>query len=110
MHSTDIDNEFESICSLIMTKIRKYQAEGTGWTFDSVIEQNINILKYKPPSPSSYSKSPKALNRLRKTFINIQNSDDECLKCCLARILQIVIQQEFKKITKILQENVSFNT
>ena len=26
-----------------MTKICKYKAEGSGWTIDSVIEQNINF-------------------------------------------------------------------
>ena len=34
---TDIDRVFESIYSTIMTKIWKCQAEGLGWTIDSVI-------------------------------------------------------------------------
>ena len=33
-----------------MTKIQKYQAEGSGWTLASVIAQNINVSKYKPRS------------------------------------------------------------
>ena len=98
IYVTDIDEEFEWIYSMIMTKIWKYQAEGRGCAFDSVMEQNINILIYRLLSCSNYIKLPKALNHSRKTFINIQNrDDDECLKCCLVRILQIIIQQEFKK-------------
>ena len=59
-----------------MTKIRKYQAEDLGCTFDSVIEQNINVLKYKPLSGSSYMKLPKELNLSRNASIDIQNTDD----------------------------------
>ena len=40
IHDTDIDSIFQSIYSTIMTKIRKYQAEDLGWTFDSVIEKS----------------------------------------------------------------------
>ena len=38
--STNIDGAFKSTYSPIMTKISKYQAEGSGWTIDSVTEQN----------------------------------------------------------------------
>ena len=50
IHSTPIDSISESIFSMIVTKIQKYQAKGSGWTITSVIEQNINISKYKPLS------------------------------------------------------------
>ena len=45
-----------------MTKIQKYQAEGSGWTIDSVIEKITNVSKYKPLSGSSYIIVPKELN------------------------------------------------
>ena len=79
IHRPDTDNVFESIYSKIKTKIWKYQAEGSGWTINSVIEQNINNSKYKLLNSSSYIKLPKQLNDTRKVLINIQNSDDnEC--------------------------------
>ena len=43
IHNADIDSIFESICSMIVTKMWKFQAEGLGWDIDSVIEQNINV-------------------------------------------------------------------
>ena len=45
-----------------MMKITKYQTESSGWTIDSVIEQNINFSKYKPLSGSSSIKLTKELN------------------------------------------------
>ena len=59
-----------------MKKVRRYQAEDSGWTIDSMIEQNINISKYKPLSCSSSIKLPKKLNHSRKDLIDIQNGDD----------------------------------
>lgn len=40
-HDSDIDNVFESIYSRIITKIQKYQEEGSGWTTVSVIKQTL---------------------------------------------------------------------
>ena len=61
-HDADIDSILESIYNAIMTKILKYQAEGLGWTIYLVIEQNINILKYKSLSSSNDINLPKELN------------------------------------------------
>ena len=56
-----------------MTKTKKYQAEGSGWSTASMIEQNINVSKYKSLSGSNYINLLKELNHSRKGFINIQN-------------------------------------
>ena len=37
-----------------MTKTGKHQGEGSGWTFDSGMEKNINISKYKNLSTRKY--------------------------------------------------------
>ena len=59
------------------------QIQGSGWTIDSVMEQKINISKYKPLSGSSYTNLPKELYHSRKGFFNTQISgDNKCLKCC----------------------------
>ena len=55
IYDSDIDNMFESIYCLIVTKIQKYKAKGLGKIIiDSVAEQNINISKHKPRSSNSY--------------------------------------------------------
>ena len=75
IHDSEIDNVFQSIYRTILTKTRKYQAEGSGWVIDLVTKQNINISKYKPLSGSTYIKLTKKLNHSRKGLINIQNKD-----------------------------------
>ena len=89
--------------------MQKYQVESSGWTIDSVIEQNINFSKYKPLSGSGYIKLPKELNHSRKSLIYIQNfNDNECLKLCLGRYLNPSDHYlaRIRKIDKILPENV----
>ena len=81
IHNTGIDNMLKTIYSTIMKKIWKYYSEGSGWTIDSVIEQNIDISRYKLLSGSNYIKFPKELNHSRKGLINTQNTDNnKCLK------------------------------
>ena len=43
----------------------------SGWVIDSVIEHNINILKYTILAGSSYIKLTKELGHPRKGLINI---------------------------------------
>ena len=43
---------------------------------DSMIEENINILKYKPLKCSSCIELSKKLNNSRKGLIDIKNGDD----------------------------------
>ena len=52
-------------------------SDDLGWTIDSVIEQNVNILKYKPLRNSSYIKLPKELNHSRKHSLHIQNTGNK---------------------------------
>ena len=83
IHGSDIDNVFESIYNTVVTKIQQYQAVGLVWTIDSVEEQNISILEYKPLSGSSHTKLSKQLNHSRKDLINIQNTvNNKCLRWC----------------------------
>ena len=56
IHDSDTDNAFELLYSTIMTKIQKYQAEGSGAITDSVVNENTNISDNNPPSDSSYIK------------------------------------------------------
>ena len=63
-----------------MVKIGKHQTEGSGWTSDSVIKQDIKFSKCKPLNGSSYIKLQKELNKSRKRLTNIQSIDDnECI-------------------------------
>ena len=54
-----IDYVFESICSTIISNIKKYLGKDSGCIIDSLLNNNINFSKYNPLVGSSYIKLPK---------------------------------------------------
>ena len=56
-----IDDIFESICSTIISNIKKSLGHSSGWNIDSVIDHNINISKCSPLACTCYIKFPKEL-------------------------------------------------
>ena len=69
-NESNIHDVFKSICSTIISS-----GKGLGWIINSVIDQTINISKYKYLGLSSCIELPKELNQT-KGLINIQNIDD----------------------------------
>ena len=116
MNESDIDDEFESIYSTIISKIQKLLGKGSNWIIDSVIDHTISISKYNHLAGSSYMKLPEELNHPRKGLINIQNIDDnEFFKWSLVKYLNpadrnwarvIKADKEFAKT--FLLKNISF--
>ena len=66
INESDIDDLFESIYIMIISNIQKFLGKSLGWIIDSVVDQTINISKYKPLSGSSYIKLPKKLDHRKK--------------------------------------------
>ena len=62
-------------------------SEGSGWTVESVDDQYINIVRYKPLKGSSFIKLPPELRNIAKGLINLQNKDNQCLRWCHIRHL-----------------------
>ena len=54
-----IDDVFESVCSTIISNIKKYLGKDSGCIIDSLLNNNINFSKYNPLVGSSYIKLPK---------------------------------------------------
>ena len=50
-----------------MPNIQKSLEKGLGWTIDLVIDNDINVSKYKPLAGSSYIELPKELNHAKNT-------------------------------------------
>ena len=64
-----------------ISNIENYLGRGSDWTIDSLIDHNINILKYNTLAGSSYTKLPKRLDNPKEGLINIQNVNaNECFK------------------------------
>ena len=62
----------------ILFRLENWISHGSGWNFDSILNQYLNISSYKPLSGSAYCKLPKELSRPMNGLINIQNDDNKC--------------------------------
>ena len=80
------ENDIETVISVagneLITGIREWISEGSGWVIKSVDKHEIGISKYKPLRGSSYLPLPEKLKN-KKGFINIKNeNDNECFRWC----------------------------
>ena len=71
----------------ILNGIGVWLSEGSGRTVESVDEQYINIVRYKPLAGSSYMELPPELRNPDHGLINLQNKDNECFRWCQVRFL-----------------------
>ena len=99
----------------ILNGIAVWLSEGFGCTVESIDDQYINIIKYKPLKGSSYIELPPELRSSAKGLINLQNKDNECFRWCHIRHSdpQQKDRQRIKKcdkeyIRKLDYINVSF--
>ena len=60
------DNVFKSIYNRVISNIQKF-LKGSGWIINSVIEHNVNTLKYNPSVGSNYIELPEE-SKERKKF------------------------------------------
>ena len=58
---------------------------GSGWIFELIESQYINISTYRPLSGSSYIDLTVELKNSKKGRINIKNKDEECFLRCYVR-------------------------
>ena len=68
-HKFSLENAFQEV----LYRIDNWINEGSGWIFELIKSQYINILAYRPLSGSSYVKLPAELGSPKKGLINIKN-------------------------------------
>ena len=61
----------------------------SGWNFESIESQYINISAYRPLSRSCYMDLPVDLRSPRKGLISIKNKDQQSLLCCHVRHMNL---------------------
>ena len=66
INESDIDDAFEAIYSAVISSKQKFSGQGSSWLIDSVIEHNIDVLKYNHLAGSYYIKLPKILNHSKR--------------------------------------------
>ena len=82
---------------------------GSGWIFELIKSQYINISTYRPLSASFYMDLPIQLKSPKKGLINIRNNDTKCFVWCHVRYTSPLNEQRErikKKPTKKLLKNL----
>ena len=70
----------------------------SGWNFESIASQYINISTYRPLAGSFYIDVP--VESPRKGLINIKNNDQKCFLWCHVRHIN-PLKEHPERITKI---------
>ena len=68
-HKFSLENAFQEV----LYRIDNWINEGSGWIFELIKSQYINVSAYRPLSGSSYVKLPAELGSPKKGLINIKN-------------------------------------
>ena len=85
INENEINESIPTSNEEILNGIAVWLSEGSGWTVESIDDQYIIIVKYKPLKGSSYLKVPQELRNPAKGLINLQNKDNVCFRWCHIR-------------------------
>ena len=87
LENTDVEEIFEEMMEEIETAIQRVEnAEGSGWTFEKIINITLHTAQWDPLNAGSYIDLPVNLKN-KKAIINMKNQDNECFKWCVLRAL-----------------------
>ena len=103
--STNKNELWSLLAEQVLEDLGKFQMNGSGWTFHSIVALDIHIIGYEPLNGSSWIPLPKFLAS-KKVLINMKNTDNQCFKWCIARALNPAKREIEKKdrITKHLRK------
>ena len=87
INKNETDESIQTTNQQILNGISVWISDGSGWTIESVDDQYVNIVKYKPLKGSSYIELSLEIRNPAKGLINLKNKDTECLRWCHIRHL-----------------------
>jgi len=102
LESTNKNELWSFLAEQVLEDLTKFQMNGSGWTFHSIVALDIHTIGYEPMNGSSWAPLPKFLV-LKKALINMKNTDNQCFKWCIARGWNPV-ERDSQQITKILRK------
>ena len=82
INQADINEELDGSIQHLLSRIEEFQAYGSGWIFEEIVQADIHIGKYQPLPASQFMKLPRQL-RNKKAIINIKNDDEYCFMWCI---------------------------
>ena len=77
---------FDNAFATILETIEVWQRNGSNWVIERIETLWINIAQYQPLRGGSYIELPEKLKN-KKAIINVQNTDDNCLRWALRSAL-----------------------
>ena len=87
LESTDVDEVFNEMVDETEASIQKTEnAEGSGWTLESINDIKLHTADWDPLNAGSYIDLPAFLKN-KNAIINMKNLDHECFKWCVLRAL-----------------------
>ena len=84
----ELEELLDEVMKEISEKLSKYDVNGSGWVFDTILSHDLHVSKYDPFIGSSYLELPKKLRNSMKGLINIKNDDEKCFLWCHVRHLR----------------------
>ena len=84
----DLGELLDEVMEVINGKLSKYDTNGSGWVFHTILSHDLHVSKYDPLRGSSYLELPKQLRHSNKGLVNIKNEDDKCFLWCHVRHLR----------------------
>ena len=110
-NANEIESELYTSQQEILSILEVWISEGSGWTIDTVDNNYINVVNYKPLNGSSYIELPTELKNSAKGLTNIKNKDDECFRWCHIRHLnpQSKDPQRIKKPNEQYIDNLDYS-
>ena len=82
LESTDKKELWSLLAEQVLEDLAKFQMNGSGWTFHSIVALDIHTVGYEPLIGITWVPLPKLLES-KKALINMKNTDNQCFKWCI---------------------------
>ena len=73
-----IEESLSQTAPRLQESLERWIRRGSGWVLNRVMNQHINISKYRSLRAGSYLPLPKE-GRAKKAIVNVHNEDNDCL-------------------------------
>ena len=78
----DIAEHLAEMMREIFAHSQDFEAQGSGWNLEEIINIQLHIVTYEPLTGSSFIPSPPEVQKTR-AVLNIQNDDNKCIMWCI---------------------------
>ena len=103
----DIEESLSQTAPRLQESLERWIRRGSNWVLSRVMNQHIDISKYRPLRARSYLPIPKEV-WAKKAIVNVKNQDNDCLRWSLRAAL-FPVDKNSERTTKYpLNDNLNF--